>query len=206
MRSLIIFISSFMLLIFFGGSAHAQTDLVDSVQNAYNGIKDVKGSFMQKSYIKELKRTDTYKGLFYIKPPKMRWEYRTEKPQIVYVTGDEIIIHQQKEKQAFISRFNRQTYGQAPIALLGGFGSIKDEFNVVEKKDRLVLKPKKHMNNIASIEIVINQEGFPIKSMLIIDTRSNKIDITLSDVKTNTSLKDSLFEFAAPEGTAVIRH
>ncbi|MBN2655283.1 MAG: outer membrane lipoprotein carrier protein LolA [Nitrospirae bacterium] len=200
-------IIAYTLILFSVQAIYAQTaDLADSVQNAYSSIKDVKGSFVQKSYIKDLKRIDTYKGVFYIKPPKMRWEYRTDKPQTVYVTGEEIIIHQQKEKQAFRSRFDRATYGQAPIALLGGFGKIKDEFFVAEKSGRLILKPKKSMSNIATIELTLNEEGFPVKSMLITDTLSNKIEIILSEIKINTSIKDLLFEFKAPEGTAIIQH
>lgn len=176
------------------------------IQKAYENIKDIKGSFIQKSYIKDLKRTDTYKGQFLIKSPKMRWEYKGDKPQIVYITGDDIIIYQKKEKQAFKAKFDRATYGQAPIALLGGFGNIKNEFDVSTKADRrLLLKPKKPMGNIVSVEITTSDEEFPIESLTIIDTLSNRIDIYLMDVKTNTDLKDKLFEFSPPEGVSILQ-
>lgn len=176
------------------------------IQKAYEKIKDIKGSFIQKSYIKDLKRTDTYKGQFFIKSPKMRWEYRGDKPQVVYITGDDIIIYQKKEKQAFKARFDRATYGQAPIALLGGFGNIKNEFDVsIKAEHRLILKPKKPMGNIVSVEITTSGEEFPIESLTIIDTLSNRIDIYLKDVKTNTALKDKLFEFSPHEGVSILQ-
>ncbi len=188
-------------------------DEVLKIQKAYENIKDIKGSFIQKSYIKDLKRTDIYKGQFFIKSPKMRWEYKGDKPQIVYITGDDIIIYQKKEKQAFKAKFDRTTYGQAPIALLGGFGNIKNEFDVSIKTEtrtqntehRLLLKPKKPMGNIVSVEITTSSEEFPIESLTIIDTLSNRIDIYLKDVKTNTDLKDKLFEFSPPEGVNVLQ-
>jgi outer membrane lipoprotein carrier protein len=181
-------------------------DEVIKIQKAYENIKDIKGSFIQKSHIKDLKRTDTYKGEFFIKPPKLRWEYRGEKPQTVYITGEDIIIYQAKEKQAFKSKFDRTTYGQAPIALLGGLGSIKDEFEVSEKTESgLLLKPKKQMGNIYYVEIITSHDEFPIKSLIIVDNISNRVEISLNNVKINTNLKDKLFEFSPPEGVNVLQ-
>ncbi len=193
--------------------ASQSDDEVLRIQKAYEGIKDIRGSFIQKSYIKDLKRTDTYNGQFFIKSQKVKWEYKGEKPQIVYILGDEIIIYQPKEKQAFKARFDRATYGQAPIALLSGFGNITNEFDVTIKKEnraqkteqRLLLKPKKPMGNIASVEIATSSEEFPIESLTIIDTLSNRIDIYLKGVKINTGLKDKLFEFTPPEGTVILQ-
>jgi outer membrane lipoprotein carrier protein len=175
------------------------------IQKAYENIKDMEGEFIQKSYIKDLKRTDTYEGQFFIKPPKMRWEYKGDKSQIVYISGDEIIIYQIKEKQAFKTRFDRETYGQAPIALLSGFGNIKKEFEVSKKSEKtLILKPKRPMGNIVSIEIILSDKEFPIGSITVIDSLSNKIDIYLKNIKINTALKNKLFEFSPPEGTTII--
>ena len=181
-------------------------DEVLRIQKAYEHIKDIRGNFIQKSYIKDLKRTDTYKGQFFIKSPKMRWEYKGDKPQIVYITGDDIIIYQKKEKQAFKAKFDRATYGQAPIALLGGFGNIKNEFDVsIKAEHRLILKPKKPMGNIVQIELISSDNEFPIESLTITDSLSNKIEIFLKDVKTNTDLKDKLFEFSPPEGVSILQ-
>jgi outer membrane lipoprotein carrier protein len=181
-------------------------DEVLRIQRAYENIKDIKGSFVQKSYIKDLKRTDTYKGQFFIKSPKMKWEYKGDKPQIVYITGDDIIIYQKKEKQAFKAKFDRATYGQAPIALLGGFGNIKNEFDVsIKSEQKLLLKPQKPMGNISYIELQISDDEFPIESLTIIDTLSNRIDISLKDVKINTDLKTGIFEFSPPEGVNILQ-
>jgi outer membrane lipoprotein carrier protein len=180
-------------------------DEVLRIQKAYENIRDIRGSFIQKSYIKDLKKTDTYKGQFFIKSPKMRWEYKGDKPQIVYITGDDIIIYQKKEKQAFKAKFDRATYGQAPIALLGGFGNIGEDFKVSTKNDKLLLRPKKPMGNIVSVEIITSGEEFPIESLSIIDALYNRIDIYLNDVKINTELKDKLFEFSPPEGVNVLQ-
>ena len=117
---------------------------IQKIQKAYENIKDIRGNFIQKSFIKDLKRTDTYKGQFFIKmPKKLKWEYKGEEPQEVFINNDEILMYQKKEKQAFKSKFDRDTYGQAPIALLSGFGKIQEEFSISQKNGNLMSETKK---------------------------------------------------------------
>lgn len=203
-----------ILLFFFAAScilypascfAFSIDDEITKIQKFYENTKDIRGSFIQKSYIKDLKRTDTYKGQFFIKSAKMKLEYKGEKPQFVYINGDAIIIHQKNEQQVFKGRFDRATYGQTPIALLNGFADIKNDFDVATKNNKLLLKPKKTMGNISTIEISTSDSEFPIESMTITDRLSNRIDIHLKDVKVNTGFKDSVFEFKPPEGVTVLQ-
>lgn len=177
---------------------------VTAIQKAYEGIKDIKGSFVQKSTIKDLKRTETYKGQFFIKAKQMRWEYKGDKQQVVYITGKEIIIYQPQQKQAFKAAFSQATYGQAPIALLSGFGNIDKEFTVALKDEKLILTPKAPMGNVTSVELKTSDEGFPIRALGVIDKLGNRVDIDFSNVKTNTNIKAGTFVFKAPEGVAVL--
>lgn len=175
------------------------------IQQAYNNFRDIKGNFTQKSYIKDLKRTDTYKGRFFVKASNFRWEYTGDKPQTIYVSEDKLVIHQKNEKQAYITKFDRSTYGQSPIVLLGGLGDIRRDFNISSKDERLILKPKSEMGNISQIAVTVSEEEFPIKSLTIIDIRSNKTYIEFRDIKVNTGLKDGFFDFSPPEGVTIIR-
>jgi outer membrane lipoprotein-sorting protein len=170
------------------------------IQNSYDKFKDIKGSFVQKSHIKDLKRIDTYSGEFFIKRPlKMKWEYKGEVAQEVFINKDEIIIYQKKERQAFRGKFDRNTYGQSPIALLSGFGKIQEEFSVTEKNGGLLLKPKKPMGALVSVELKPSEGEFPISSFIITDSYSNRIEITLKDVKVNTGVRDELFAPSLPK-------
>ncbi len=180
-------------------------DEVARIQKAYENIKDIKGNFVQKSYIKDLKRTDTYSGQFFIKPPKIKWEFRGDRPQAIYMNGEELLIYQKKEKQVFKTKFDKAAYGQIPIALLGGFGDINKEFDASMKAGKLILKPRKRMGTIVRIELTLADAVFPIEALTVLDTASNRIDITLKDVKINTGLDERTFEFTPPEGVAVIQ-
>ena len=176
------------------------------IQKAYENIKDISGSFIQKSFMKDLKKTETFKGLFFIKRPmKMKWSYEGNNAQDVLINNDEITIYQKKEKQAFQGTFDRDTYGQAPIALLSGFGNIQEEFSVSDKKGKLFLKPKKPMGAVLSIEIELSDGQFPIRSFTVIDSYSNRTEMNLTDIKINSGLKDAFFDSALPKGVTIFR-
>ncbi|MFZ2199072.1 MAG: outer membrane lipoprotein carrier protein LolA, partial [Thermodesulfovibrionales bacterium] len=109
-------------------------DSVEKIQKAYENIRDMKGSFTQKNTIKDLNKTDTYKGEFFIKQPlKMKWLYTGKAAQDIYISNDTVMIFKKGDKQAYKGKFDKKTYGQTPIALLGGFGNIGQEFNISVK-------------------------------------------------------------------------
>ncbi len=188
-------------------SEGAAEEGIARIQKAYENIEDMSGSFVQKSYIKDLKRTETFGGRFFIKRPlKMKWDYTGQQPQEVLISNDRITIYQKKEKQAFTGKFDRDTYGQAPVALLSGFGKMQEEFSVSGENGRLLLKPKKPMGGILSVEIEPSDGEFPIKSFTIKDSFSNRIEMTLKDVKINTGLKDTFFELSLPKDITTFEH
>lgn len=174
------------------------------IQKAYADIKDLRGSFSQKSILKDLNKTETYKGEFFIKPPmKMKWIYKGKTAQDLTINNDTVLIFKKGDKQAYKGKFDRSTYGQTPVALLGGFGNIREEFGISGKGDAIILKPKNPMGHVTLIKIIIAEEGFPIRSFIISDSHSNVIEIELKDIRTNTGLKDSLFELSLPKGVNV---
>ncbi len=190
-------------------SASCSDFTIERIQRMYEKIEDIKGSFVQKSTIKDLGRTDTFIGTFMIKvPSRMRWQYDTGDRQHteVIINAGQIIVYQKDEKQAFKGEFDRESYGQAPIALLGGFGDIEKEFDVTAKDGKLLLKPKKGIGSVVSIEIAPSDGKFPIGSMTIVDRRSNRIEIAFRDVTVNSGIKDSAFLFTPPKGVNVYEY
>jgi outer membrane lipoprotein-sorting protein len=116
------------------------------------------------------------------------------------------MIYKKGDKQAYKGKFDKKTYGQTPVALLGGFGNISQEFIITGRGNSLLLKPKSPLGNVTSISINLSGDDFPIKSFTIRDGRSNVIEIVLKDIRTNTGLKDSLFEFQLPKGVNVYEY
>lgn len=194
------------LFLFLLGAAVARASVLEEIQKSYETIRDVRGSFVQKSTIKDLKRTDTYKGTFMIKMPShLRWHYSIGSKQEtkIIIRHEDITIYQKAEKQAFKGIFDRESYGQAPIALLSGLATITGEFESTEKNGKVLLRPKRPLGSVVSIEITPSDGPFPIAALVIEDKRSNRIEIVLAGVSVNSGIKESAFDFVLPPDVTV---
>jgi len=187
--------------------SYAQNTTLSKIETAYKNIDDASGNFIQISYIKELGKTQKFNGKFFIKGDKIRWQYSGNFSQVVYLNRKMLTVYDKTNKQAIQSSFTEDKYGQLPIALLSRMADIKKDFDVAENKENtLILVPKTKMGNIKRIELVINENEFPIKSLKITDTMANIITIEFNNVKINTNLKDSLFNFTPREDDTVLQY
>lgn len=178
--------------------------IIDRIEKRYNEINDIKGTFTQKSFLKDIEKTEDYSGRFFIKKPSMiRWEYAGKRDEAVIINGDKLWIYKSSERQVLKGGFERGSYNQLPIALLQKIGDIKEDFYIKALKDNILeLTPRTKMGIIKSIQLVTDDK-FPIREFTIIDNYENRITIRISDVNINTNLSDSIFTFKIPPDVEV---
>jgi len=203
--------SSFILLLiilpllFSASFATTVDDIVERIEKKYAEIKDIRGTFLQISYIKDLDRVEKYKGRFFIKKPsKMRWEYESPRDEEVIINGSIAWIYRKSQKQVLKSKFTKGTYTHIPIALLGSLQNLKTEFEVTMAEGSILeLKPRQQIGPIKKILLKTISKAPLIKGFQIFDTYGNRVDIELKDVEINPGLDDSLFIFKVPPGVEV---
>jgi len=180
-------------------------DVVNDIQKKLASIHDLKGSFTQTSYLKDLEKTEAYSGTFYIKKPSgIMWEYKSPRDEKVFIKGEDMWIYKRSQKQAIRGRFSKETYSQAPIALLSGLENLRSDFDItLTGKDTLNLRPKRRMGFMQEVIIRSVSKNFPLKTLKVFDMYGNIITIELADIRTNTGLEDSLFTFTVPQGIEV---
>jgi len=196
-----------LLLFLFANPILAQDTALSKLNKAYKNINDASGSFIQTSYIKDLDKTQKFKGRFFIKGDKIRWQYEGEFPQVIFLNRETLIVYDRKRKQAIQSIFSEEKYGQLPIALLSRMADFEKDFEITEKSENtLILIPKTKMGNIKKIEIAIQDEDFPIKLLKFIDTSVNTVRIDFYSVTINKNLKDSIFQFIPKKDDTVLKY
>ncbi|KJR40331.1 outer membrane lipoprotein carrier protein LolA [Candidatus Magnetoovum chiemensis] len=191
--------------VFFADTAYCDKGIFPRIMESYNSIKDIKGDFHQKSTLKDLDKTLTFDGVFYIKiPKKMYWRYGGQDLQEVLIIGDKITIYQEEQEQVIRSSFNSETIGQTPIALLSGLMDAQKDYVIFEKGDFARLIPKGGFVNVKYIDIYPSESSFPIKTIIVTDKNMNEIEIKLEDVKINTNVEDTVFEITPPVGVVYV--
>jgi outer membrane lipoprotein carrier protein len=175
------------------------------IQKRYAGIKDIKGTFVQKSYIKDLEDTQEYSGDFSIKKPsQMMWEYAAPRDEKVIINDKQTLIYKKSQNQVIKTKFNKEAYSQVPIALLAGLENIGDDFHItVPSENALQLVPRRKIGFIKTVVLETIQGDMPIKMFTIFDTYGNIIMIEMKNVQINQGLKDSVFRLTIPPDAEV---
>jgi outer membrane lipoprotein carrier protein len=186
-------------------SAATVDETVASLQKQFASIKDLKGKFTQKSYIKDLEETQEYAGTFFIKKPSsMMWEYAAPRDEKVVISDLDTWIYKKSQNQVIKTKFTKETYSQVPIALLASLENIRDDFDItMPEKNALQLAPKRKIGFIKTLVLELSSGDMPIKMFTIFDTYGNIIMIELINVQTNPGLKDTIFSFKIPQGAEV---
>lgn len=185
--------------------ASSADDAVKRLQDRYDGIQDMQGTFSQTSHLKDLERVETYEGEFFVKKPSsMRWKYSKPRDEEVIIRDIHTWIYKKSEKQVLKTTFSQDALGQIPIALLNSLGDLKKDFNINQLSEGVLeLKPKRTMGYIKGVLLEVSSQKFPLKKFSIIDTYGNQIIIEVKNVKVNSGLEDSLFTFDVPPGVEV---
>jgi outer membrane lipoprotein carrier protein len=186
-------------------AAETADEVVDRIQKTFESIRDISGSFDQKSYIKDLEQTQEFSGKFFLKKPaRMMWEYAKPRDEKVVINDKETLIFKKSQNQVIRTRFSEESYSQVPIAMLESFDNIRHDFNItMPEKNALQLTPKKKIGYIKYVVMETSDRDFPVKMFTIFDTYGNVIMIELKNIKTNTGLKDEIFDFQIPPGAEV---
>lgn len=186
-------------------SAAPVDETVASLQKQFAAIKDIKGKFVQKSYIKDLEDTQEYSGAFFIKKPsKMMWEYAAPRDEKVVINDMNTWIYKKSQNQVIKSKFTKETYSQVPIALLASLDNIRDDFDItMPEKNALQLVPRRKIGFIKTVVLELVSADMPVKMFTIFDTYGNIIMIDLKNVQTNPGLNDTIFNFQVPQGAEV---
>ena len=179
--------------------------LAKKLQDRYAEINDIKGTFLQKSYIKDLEDTQEYSGSFSIKKPShMMWEYGAPRDEKVIINDEKTWIYKKSQNQVIKTTFTKEAYSQVPVALLGSFEKIDSDFDITQTgENSLQLIPKRKIGFIKTLVIETASGEMPVKMFTIFDTYGNIIMIELKDVRTNPGLDESIFTFTIPPGAEV---
>lgn len=188
-------------------SESTASQIVKNVQENYDRTSDATIQFTQTVVYPLSKLSKTISGTLYIAKGN---KYRIETGDKVIVTdGKTSWVYMPGSKQVVIDNFRNDKNTITPEKFLLDVPS--DYFAVLlsTQKGRdgnsytLRLTPKSDNSFIRSITIVINPD-WTVKSAVVSDMNDTKYTYTVNDLKVNTGLPGTEFEFVPPKGTQVV--
>jgi outer membrane lipoprotein-sorting protein len=181
--------------------AHAQSAGVPDVEKYFNSIRTLQTRFVQSN-----PNGAVVQGTLYVRRPgRMRFEYDAPSQLKIVADGTQVTMWDPANRD----------FGQWPIGWTAASFLVKDPFRLsgditVESLQRgpdgllalTMVQTKKPQEG--KIIVRLTENPMQLRGWSILDNRGNKVDVTLTDIRTGTQLADSLFKYDGPDAGQIL--
>jgi len=194
-------------------------ELVKKLQARYEQTKDFQADFQQTTRIEGFATPLTSGGKMYLKKPGLlRWDYREPDVEEIYVNRNDVMMYVPEHKQVLVGKLTQMAASQAPLQLLQGVAKLDEEFDIEPGKagergegglPLVTLTPKAAdadpTRTLTKIVVEVQPKTHYIKSVTIHEVSGNISTFRFNNLKPNSGLAASVFEFKVPPGVEVVK-
>ena len=196
------------------GAEPTASDLAQSLQRKYDGIRDFSADFVHSYRSGALRKQLTEKGRVLIKKPgRMRWQYTSPEPKLFVSDGTKIYSYIPEDKQVMVSAVPSNDTASAPVLFLAGKGNLVRDFtpSIAEVpagmpagSKALKLVPKTPQADYDWIVLVVDQTTLSLRGLMSSDAQGGTSTFSFANLKENVNLADKEFAFQMPRGVDVV--
>lgn len=189
--------------------------LIDGVQRSFAQMSDFNADFVQKDQ-NPLNRNRQASGhLYLMRPRKMRWDYQAPEEQYFISDGKTVYFYvpadHQVNKEAVKDTFD----DRMPLMFLLGRSDLRNEFSRFElspvdtkpflQGTQVVRMYPKRKTDIKDVVMEVDPANYQIRRLLLNHNDGSRSEFIFSNIRLNTGLKASLFDFKVPAGVQVVQ-
>jgi outer membrane lipoprotein carrier protein len=186
---------------------------VTAVQKRYEGIRDLRARFVQKTRAVSIgsraSEPTLSRGVVVVaKPSRMRWSYETPEPSLVVSDGKTLWIYDPGFGEAQRLPADEAAFSGAALQFLLGRGDLQREFSIdlvscETGAVELELTPKEPAS-YEKLFIVVEPVTGNVSRTRIDDLVGNSTVVEFSDLQVNLDPSGEVFRFVPPAGVRVI--
>ncbi len=179
----------------------------ENLDRFFNQVRTYTAEFEQVVLDETLKVIETSSGKMWLeRPGKFRWDYAAPLAQEIVSDGTKIWIYDVDLENVQVRALS-DALGDTPAMVLAGKGDIRSNYELAEIGPQgdttwVALIPKSKESAFEYVRLGFSDSELSI--LELVDGLGQTTRITMSDVKINSSVKSSVFEFEVPEGVDVI--
>lgn len=188
---------------------------VEGLQRWLAGTQDLQGQFEQDMVSGALGSALSEAGTFQMqRPGRIRWDYTDPERKVAIVDHDLTMLYVEEDEQMILGRLDessnllpRLLAGEEPIeSIFIVEEADKAEIDQIDRKRqaRVVLRPRAGGDSVSRILLTLGLPEHSIQSADVLDSAGNRQEFRFLDLRRNTGLAGSPFEFEPPEGTEIL--
>lgn len=182
--------------------------VTENLQHRYEMIDDATIKFDQHVKFGFSNIEQSFHGTLYMKKPN---HYRIESEHQTIVTdGVTVWAYSSANNQVIIDRYKENNNSISPeqfmLNLPTNYYSSILQSEKTEKGTIVLLKlvPKDDRSFIKSVKISVEEQGWMVRKIVILDVNETETTYLVKDMKLNTDLKEKTFVFERPEGAEIV--
>ena len=189
------------------GAAGA-SELIQKVEQRYNGAHTLTASFVEIYTFMGHSRPPESGALTIKKLGKMRWDYLSPKGKLFLSDGKTVILYTSGDNRVERIPLKSTDDMRAPLAFLLGRLELAKEFQdfqvqTGEGGDWLEAAAKSERTPFSRVRMLVTTEG-EIRRLGVTGRDGSMVDYSFSDEKLNVPVPDSTFRFQVPPGAQVV--
>ena len=207
-------------LLVVGASAYAAEStapLVAKMQRYYDATKDLHAKFEQQLASQMTARPKKAEGEVWLKKPgKMRWDYAKPEKKLMVSDGATLWVYEPEDEQAFKQDMHASTL-PAQVSFLLGEAKLEKEFDITAAagddvklaapgagETVLKLVPKQGTTAYRYLLFSVDEKTGQVRKTVVLDQQGGTNTLAFTDVKQNSGVSDSKFNFSPPNGTKIL--
>jgi len=205
------------LLLFTGAFFPLNYDeAIEKLTDSFNNkLETFRAEVTQEVKMADMTEPQVLKGKITIKKPdKIMLEYTTPVKQDIISDGKTLWVYFKEQNQVIVQDVAKGENKDNIIFQLPKYlkyltdkyvGSLKEE-EKYEEKDAVLMEfvPKTDGEDFTRIKLWVDKEKWLPFSTTVYIGENNSITVKFSDIKTNETVEDSIFDFTIPEGVEKI--
>ena len=203
-------VAAFVLLLFQAPLSVADSSRSAQVQAWLASFTTLSADFTQNVTGGPIDKISEARGRLVIsRPNRFYWQYSQPYEQLIVGDGQRLWIYDRDLEQVTVKTME-EVMGHTPLALLSGHMKVSENFHVASmaSDDGLVwwvLEPLVNDTGFSHISIGLTRQG-DLARMSFLDTLGQQSTLTLSNVKRDPDVDESLFQFTPPSEADVLRY
>ena len=190
----------------------ALDEIVSKIQKKYEYMRELEADCIQETFNKTIEKKFIFKGSLYVKKPdKLRMEIKEQEIQLIVANGQTLWIYLPDNKQAVKEKLDLSNKSKTALTILTGMAKLNRDFEITMEqgfeKSRsytLGLIPKEKKSMIKKMKLDVDKNDFSFQKVTVEDSFGNWTSYELKNVKINSGISDSKFDFKPPDGVEVV--
>ena len=187
--------------------------LVEGVERLFAEMKDFSADFIQ-IFEDALNRKQQESGhLYLMRPRMMRWEYKNPEDKLFISDGKAVYYYVPADRQVNKEAVKESFDDRIPLMFLLGRSNLRNEFTRFELLNtkpffeglKVVRMYPKRKTDLQEVLMEVDPANYQIRRLLLAHQDGSRSEFIFSNIRTNTGLRASMFDFKVPPGVDVVQ-